>query len=119
MIEKVLLIVSLAFGVSAILGGAYISWQGSKINNLTLKYEESVLAVSKANTAILNQNALIEAYALDLETAKEEVRVETRYITEYAEKEKIKIVDRLIKDDSCEEKLRIIEEQVNAFLTAD
>jgi hypothetical protein len=126
MLEKILLIASLLFCVSTLLAVGYIGYQGVQISKYKAKYAEAVQASIRAETAILKQNALIEAYRLDLEAAKENVRVETRVITEYAEREKVKVVERLIKDRdafpadgqelrACENKLSIITEQLEAF----
>lgn len=110
-----MIIAALVFGVTTLAAGGYIAWQSGQLSKYKVKYAEAAARSIRADLAIMEQNALIEAYKLDIAAVKETVRVETVTITEYAEKEKIKVVERLIKDDSCEERLRIINEQLDVF----
>jgi Tfp pilus assembly protein PilV len=118
MIEKIVLIAALVFGIATLAAGGYIAYQSGQLSKYKQKYAEAEAHSMKADLAITRQNALIEAYKLDIAAAKETVRVETKVITEYAEVEKEKVVTRLIKDNSCEERLAIINEQLEAFWSA-
>jgi tellurite resistance protein len=119
MIEKILIIAALVFGIATLAAGAYIAYQSGQLGKYKAKYAEAAARSMRADLAIMEQNALIEAYKLDIAAIKETVRVETVTITEYAEKEKIKVVERLIKDNSCEERIAIINEQLEVFYAND
>jgi arginine deiminase len=128
MIEKILLISALIFAVVAMLMGAGLSVQTSRIASL----QKTLAAADKDNVAcresVSKQNAMIEAYQIDLEAAKQNVHAQTLRISEYAEREKAKVVERLIKDRAdnafpadgkelraCENRLNIIQEQLETF----